>query len=49
MCGFCGYVNDSKKIENDTIISNMVDKIVKRGPNDKNVYINSNKKKNTKT
>lgn len=42
MCGFCGYVNDSKKIENDTIISNMVDKIVKRGPNDKNVYINNN-------
>lgn len=42
MCGFCGYVNDNKKIENDTIISNMVDKIVKRGPNDKNVYINNN-------
>lgn len=42
MCGFCGYVNDSKKIENETIISNMVDKIVKRGPNDKNVYINNN-------
>ena len=42
MCGFCGYVNDSKKIENDTIISNMVDKIVKRGPNEKNMYINNN-------
>lgn len=42
MCGFCGYINDNKKIENNTIISNMVDKIVKRGPNDKNVYINNN-------
>lgn len=42
MCGFCGYVSNGKNIENDIIISKMVEKIKKRGPNAQNVFINKN-------
>ena len=42
MCGFCGYVNNYKNIENDIIISKMVETIKKRGPNAQNVFINKN-------
>lgn len=42
MCGFCGYVNNYKNIENDIIISKMVEKIKKRGPNAQDVFINKN-------
>lgn len=42
MCGFCGYVNNGKNIENDIIISKMVEKIKKRGPNAQDVFINKN-------
>jgi len=42
MCGFCGYVNKDKKIDNEIQIKLMNDTITKRGPNDYDVYINDN-------
>ena len=42
MCGFCGYVNNKEKINDEKQIRLMNDTITKRGPNDYNVYINDN-------
>lgn len=39
MCGFCGYVNSKDAITNDKIISDMTNKIIKRGPDAQNVYV----------
>ena len=41
MCGFCGYV-DSENIDDENIIQSMNQKLIKRGPNAQNVYINGN-------
>lgn len=42
MCGFCGYINKEKYIDNDVIISKMNDTLIKRGPNEQNIYISKN-------
>ncbi len=42
MCGFCGYINENKKINNDAQIRLMNDTLFNRGPNDYNIYINEN-------
>ena len=40
MCGFAGYINDSKDInENRRIIKEMADKIVHRGPDQDDYYV----------
>ena len=40
MCGFAGYINDSKDInENRSIIKAMADRIVHRGPDQDDYYV----------
>ncbi len=41
MCGFCGYINDTD-IQNEKIIKDMVNTLVKRGPDARNHYIDKN-------
>ncbi len=40
MCGFCGYVNTSKNIEDDIVIKEMSSTLKKRGPNALNIFVN---------
>ena len=39
MCGFCGYVNTTKNIDENKIIRDMASTIKKRGPNALNVFV----------
>ncbi len=40
MCGFAGYINDSKDInENRRIIKEMADRIIHRGPDQDDYYV----------
>ncbi len=39
MCGFCGYVNTTKSIDENKIIKDMASTIKKRGPNALNVFV----------
>ncbi len=41
MCGFCGYVNKDKNIEDDLIIKRMNNKLTLRGPNVNDIFINN--------
>lgn len=42
MCGICGYMTEDEKITNKDIIEKMTKKLNKRGPDDQNIYIDSN-------
>lgn len=42
MCGFCGYIDFKKNIENDKVITNMNTSLRKRGPNAEKIYTNNN-------
>lgn len=42
MCGFCGYIDFKKNIENEKIINEMNTCLRKRGPNAENTYTHKN-------
>lgn len=42
MCGFCGYVNDNRKVENNKTILEMTEKLKKRGPNKIDCFVDNN-------
>lgn len=41
MCGFCGFTN-SKDIDNKQVIKRMNNKLIKRGPNFQDIYLDEN-------
>lgn len=42
MCGFCGYITKNENISNSDQIKKMNTSLIKRGPNDSNVFIQNN-------